>query len=271
MIIDVHQHFYPDRLAPKVLSKLAAASGLTPLTDGTLADTLAKNRQWGIDKAVLLPVATSPDCEAVNRFALSCAGEQIIPFGAVHPDTPEPEALLERLQAAGCKGIKLHPQYQGADIDDPRNLRLIRRAARLGLPVLFHAGYDPGLPPPWRAAPAAIARLLDQVEGLPGLTLIAAHLGSLDMYDQVEKLLAGRDLWFDTAMLHGRISREQLCRIIERHGWQRVLLGSDCPWQSGADAVADIRALGLSREAERAILGGNAARLFGVEKQSCDN
>ena len=262
MIIDIHQHFYPDALAQRVLGQLSRNSGLTPVTDGTLTGTLAMNRQWGVDKAVLLPVATSPDVAAVNRFALSAAGEEIIPFAAVHPDTPEPEALLESLAEQGFKGVKLHPQYQGADIDDPRFVRIVRCAAKLSLPVIFHAGYDPGLPPPWRAAPEAICRLLDQVEDLPGLKLIAAHLGSLDMYDEVEEKLAGRNLWFDTAMLHGRISPEQLRRVIDKHGWQRILMGSDCPWQSGADAVADVKALGLPPEQEQGILGGNAARLL---------
>ncbi|MBO7668687.1 MAG: amidohydrolase family protein [Firmicutes bacterium] len=218
MIIDFHQHFYPDSLAPRVLRQLSRASGLTPLTDGTLAGTVAKNREWGVDRGVLLPVATSPDCGAVNRFALSCPEGAIIPFAAVHPDTPAPEALLESMMEQGCKGVKLHPQYQGADIDDPRFLRIIRHAGRIGLPVIFHAGWDPGLPPPWRAAPEAIVRLLDQVKDLPDLVLIAAHLGSLDMYDEVERTLVGRDLWFDTAMLHGRIAPEQLYRIVSRHG-----------------------------------------------------
>ncbi|MBR5429347.1 MAG: amidohydrolase family protein [Firmicutes bacterium] len=269
MIIDIHQHFYPDRLAPRVLRRLSAASGLQPVTDGTLQGTRQKNKEWGVDKAVLLPVATSPDCGAVNRFALASAaaesaGGDIIPFGAIHPDTPEPEAVLEELAAAGCRGVKLHPQYQNADIDDPRCVRIIRRAAALRLPVLFHAGFDPGLPPPWRAAPDAILRLLRQVEGLPGLTLIAAHLGSLDMYDEVEEKLLGHDLWLDTAMSHGRLSPEQLYRIIRRQGWQRVLLGSDCPWEKASDSIADIRALHLPKEQEEGILGGNAAAMLGL-------
>ena len=81
-----------------MIPRLAAASGLTPLTDGTRADTLRKNREWGVERAVLLPVATSPDCAAVNRFALSCADGHFIPFASVHPDTPEPEAVLEQLR-----------------------------------------------------------------------------------------------------------------------------------------------------------------------------
>ena len=265
MIIDFHVHFYPDRLAPRVMQQLSAASGLKPVTDGTRDDTLQKMKEWGVDKAVLLPVATSPNCDGSNKFALDSACDQLIPFAAIHPDTPEPESLLERLQQQGFKGVKLHPQYQGADIDDPRFVRIIKACAKLKLPVIFHAGVDPGLPSPWRAAPDAILRLLHQVEGLPGLTLIAAHLGAWDMFDEVEEKLVGHDIWMDTAMLHGYIDPEQLYRIIRRHGWQRILLGSDSPWQSGADAVADITALGLPKEQEQAILGGNAAALLGLE------
>lgn len=264
MIIDFHVHFYPDRLAARVLRQLSEASGIIPVTDGTYGGTKAKMKEWGVDKAVLLPVATSPNCASSNRFSLECCDGDIIPFLAIHPDTPCPEQVLEQLQAQGMRGVKLHPQYQGADIDDPRNVRIIKACAKLGLPVVFHAGLDPGLPPPWRAEPDSILRLLQQVEGLPGLKLVAAHLGSLDMFDQVEKKLAGHDIWLDTAMLHGRIDPEQLYRIISRHGWQRVLLGSDSPWESGADAVADITGLGLPRQQEQAILGGNAAALLGL-------
>ena len=53
MIIDFHQHFYPNALASRVLTQLSRASGLTPLTDGTLEGTRAKNRDWGVDRAVL--------------------------------------------------------------------------------------------------------------------------------------------------------------------------------------------------------------------------
>ena len=65
-------------------------------------------------------------------------------------------------------------------------------------------------------------------------------------------------------MLHGRIDPEQLYRIVSRHGWQRILLGSDCPWESAADAIADIRALSLPKEQEEGILGGNAAALLNL-------
>jgi len=45
-----------------------------------------------------------------------------------------------------------------------------------------------------------------------------------------------------------------------------VLLGSDRPFDMGtSDPVGEVAALGLDERAERAVLGGNAARLLGLD------
>lgn len=265
MIIDFHTHFYPQRLAARVMEQLSAASGIDPVCEGTAADTKEKLRAWGASHGVFLPVATTLHYAKSNEFAAALAKDGFfIPFGTLHPAAPDPEAEVEQIAALGLRGVKLHPQYQGVPIDDARYVRIIRRAARLRLPVVFHAGYDPGLPAPYLAEPEAIARLLDAVEDTEDMVLIAAHLGGYARYDAVERHLVGRNIWFDTALVAGNAPPEQFRRIIERHGYQRVLLGSDCPWQSTAAALAGLRALGLPAAAEAAICGGNAASLLAL-------
>jgi len=44
------------------------------------------------------------------------------------------------------------------------------------------------------------------------------------------------------------------------HGPDKVLFGSDFPWQSQTMALAGLKALGLSPDQERAILGDNFLR-----------
>jgi len=56
------------------------------------------------------------------------------------------------------------------------------------------------------------------------------------------------------------------CRIADFFGPDRVLLGSDYPFDMGVERPAEIvRALGLPAQQEAAILAGNARRLLGRE------
>ena len=137
---------------------------------------------------------------------------------------------LERIRQLGLHGIKLHPDYQGFFADEPRMLPIYRRCAQLGLPVLFHAGFDPVSPQVRHASPEALARI---AEAVPELTQIAAHLGGVLQWDEAERLLVGRkNVYLDTAFASHSIDPSQFERIVQRHGAERILFASDCPWDS---------------------------------------
>lgn len=147
MIIDFHTHVFPDKVAAKALPKLAAGSGgMEPVYDATvdgLESFLSKN---GIGKAVALNISTNTHQQkSVNDFAVSLLkSDRIIPFGSVHPDSPDVFDELERLKAAGIKGIKLHPDYQGFFVDEKRMLPIYKKISELGFITVFHAGVDIG-------------------------------------------------------------------------------------------------------------------------------
>ena len=68
-------------------------------------------------------------------------------------------------------------------------------------------------------------------------------------------------LYYDTAVFSGVLLR----RLVEDVGTDHVLLGTDHPFELGDRAPLDtVRALGLDADATRAILGGNAARLWAI-------
>ena len=159
MLIDSHIHVFPDALAPKVIPKLAAISGYDNQTDGTLASTLEKMREWGVDKGVFFSIATKPSQQkSINDFCASIASDTVIPFGSVHPDAPDWEPELERIAALGLRGIKLHPDYQDFDMDEPRVLPIFKRPGTWGCAWRFTQDLTLFLRNISIAAPAPAAR-----------------------------------------------------------------------------------------------------------------
>ncbi len=266
MIIDFHTHAFPDALAPRAVGQLAATAGLSPVHDGTAADLRRAMREGGVDRSVVLPVVTAPrQFESINRFAREQNGRDgLIFFGGIHPDNEEPERLLDGLKAAGLKGVKLHPDYQGVRLGDARYVRILRHCAAIGLIVVTHTGFDPLSPQDVHATVDEIERLLEGVcRGGLRPQLVLAHLGGEGQLDEVERRLCGAPLWLDTAHMLGRVPDEQVVRLCRRHGTDRVLFATDSPWDSPAAFTAKMRTLPFTAAEREAILGGNAVRLLG--------
>ena len=266
MLIDFHTHLFPDALASRTIPKLAQVSGCTPYSDGTLAGLRRQMDAWGVDLAVSLHIATKPGQQTnVNNFAASVQSDRLISFGSVHPDAPDALEEMERIKTLGLHGIKLHPDYQGFFVDDPKVFPIYQKAAELELPVLLHCGWDPVSPGTVHAEPQALARVL---KAFPQLTVVGAHLGGMERYDDVEEYLAGRfsNLYLDISM-SPRYCRdpEQFRRILKSHGTDRILFGTDCPWGNAPETVAYLKEAGLTPEENEKICSGNAKRLLGLQ------
>ena len=268
-MIDFHTHIFPDPVAPKALASLQAGTlrvegvSVPPQTDGTLCGLKNAMEENGVDVSVVLPIATKlSQTPSINRFASEIQSDRIVSFYSLHPAQEDREAVLEQIAALGGKGIKLHPVFQFADADSPEMLAILRKAAELGLIVVLHTGKDIGMPPPVHCSPEQLARALDAV---PEVRIVAAHLGGWRMWDQVEQLLVGRDLCFDTAFVADHIAPEQYLRIIRNHGAEKILFGSDSPWEKPAKTLVGLKALGLTAEELQLITHDNAARLLGLK------
>ena len=60
--------------------------------------------------------------------------------GPIHNGDFWSQEELERAKALGIRGLKVHPDFQKVPIDEPCGVPVYRKAAELGLPVLFHMG-----------------------------------------------------------------------------------------------------------------------------------
>lgn len=270
-IIDFHTHAFPDALAPRAIAQLtinAAASGYTPLTDGTVAGLVASMDRAGIAKSVVCNIATNPrQMKKVNDFAISCMeNPRLIPLGSVNPEaTPEEiDTELNRLKAAGIPGIKLHPDYMKVEIDSEKFTPILEACAEKNLFVITHAGFDPVEPDHIHCSPDMVLRVMDRH---PALKLVVAHTGGFDREREVLDTLCGAPVWLDTSLSAVRRARSAewgaLCgEILRRHDPNRVLFATDTPWSDPAAEIAFVRSLALPEEQTDAILHGNAESLL---------
>ena len=262
--IDFHVHAFADKIAHRTIEALSETAWVKPATDGTLADTEQTMQRWGVDGFVLLSIATKPSQHLVcNNWAASVKSSHVFPFGSVHPDGEDVMQELERIKSLGLYGIKLHPDYQHFFVDEPKMFPIYQKCGELGLPIIFHAGLDPVSPSEIHCTPEMAAFILDKY---PDTTMIMAHLGGNAMWDEVETTLAGRfgNLYMDTALVGSFVEEEQLARIIEKHGADKILLASDCPWDTTDKTIEKLRRIGLTPAQERMIFAENAERLLGL-------
>ncbi len=263
MLFDMHVHIFPDKLAPKALHNLSQICKSPYYADGTAAGTERQLKEWGVTGAAVMHIATKPSQQkTVNDWAASVQGEFYHCFGTIHPDAPDALEEVERIRKLGLYGIKLHPDYQGFCIDEQRMFPIYDAAAALGLPILFHTGWDPLSPDKVHAPSEAVARMVKQ---FPKLTVIGAHMGGMNRYDEVEEFLAGTDLYIDTAMSSHYCSPEQFARLIKKHGADRVLFGSDCPWSRSCDELRFLEEAPLTDGEREKIYYRNAMRLLGLK------
>lgn len=275
MVIDFHTHIYPDHIASRTIEKLEQCSDvIRAFTDGTLGGLLESMSSSGIDKSVILPVATRKgQFDSINRFAeqINKNYENLVSFGGIHPDDDEPERKLEALKESGFKGIKIHPDYQGTFIDDERYVRILTHCARLGLKVVTHAGVDPAFDvihcPPDRAR-----QVLDRITAETGVTepfMIFAHLGGIFVREEFLEHLAGTSCYIDISCGFADIGSycdstdEDVVRVIKTHGADRVLFATDSPWNGQQEYLKHFKALkGLTEKEKDLILYKNAEQIL---------
>ena len=266
MIIDFHTHVFPEKLAPGALKVLAERAKIDPTTDGTVAGLKESMGKAGIDISVTLPVITDPgQFQTVNRFAAGLNEEtDLVAFGAVHPDDTDIEGKLKTIKELGLSGIKIHPDYQGKDVDDEKYMKMVDLANDLGLWVITHAGIDVGLPDALRSTPEKTARLVDTVK--PD-RFIAAHMGGWKGWDVVLEKIAGRGVYLDTAFcFNGSLDDRTFLELVRVNGPDRILFATDCPWgpqKEQLEYFMDIE--GLSDSEKELIAGKNAARILGIQ------
>lgn len=269
MIIDFHTHIFPEKIAKRTIELLSAKADIPAHTDGCASGLIKSMERAGIDISVALPVVTSPSqFESVNRFALEINKKyenqkrRIISFAGIHPACDDIEGKMRFIKAQGFLGVKLHPDYQGTYFDDDGYVRIIKMASELDLIVTTHAGIDIGFPgEPVRCTPNRVLNLYKRVSHEK---LVLAHMGAAGMENEVYEKLAGLNLYLDTAYVLRFISKELFTKILEKHGDDKMLFATDCPWSSQSGDLDILRSMKLDSMTEEKLLEANARRLLHI-------
>lgn len=260
-IVDVHTHIFPDAVAQRAIAELSRTSETQPFLNGTAADLIDSMKRAGVYKSAIAPIATKPSqVKSINNYVASQDMNYFIPLGSIHPEYDEIEKEADRLLEMNVPGIKLHSNYQDFFPQDKKMFRLYKAMEERGLVILFHGGadisFDDVLCPPEGMAVV--------LENFPKLKLIVAHFGGWMEWEAVEKHLIGKNVYLDTSYTVPDISKDELKRLIIKHGFDRVVFGTDSPWREQAEEIAMIKSMGFSEDELEKIFYKNAKDLFGA-------
>ena len=279
VIIDAHTHVVPPDLIARRQELLQIEPAFGEIYADPRAalasadDVLRVVAESELDAAVICNLAWS-DPERVRRtndYILDAArdsGGRLIPFCMVQPaaDPKHVCAEVRRVAAAGARGLgELRPRQQGYTVTQGEAAALLAGASRrFGLPLLFHVSEPVGHGYPGKEG-LPLADFAQFLKEQPEATVIGAHWGGgLPLFATMPEV--GADLeraYVDTAATRLLYDDAIFGIVAGLVGAGRILFGSDYPLRDPTAEIAHIRSLGLPAEDERAILGGNAARLFG--------
>lgn len=261
-IVDMHAHVYPDKIADKATQSVGQFYNI-PMQAllGSVGNLHKRREETPITHTVICSVAVKPATVlSINDFiAQTCAEDDtLIGLAAMHQDSEDVGKELDRAMAMGLHGVKLHPDTQGVNMDDPRLMRVYEECEKRGLPLLIHCGdyrYD-------YSHPRRLKRILHE---FPQLVVCAAHFGGWTVYDLALEFLEDERCFLDVSSSMRYLGLRRTRELIEDYGVDRVMFGSDFPmWEPGEEHDA-FSSLGFSRAEYERMSWRNAERWLGVD------
>ncbi|MBQ8400682.1 MAG: amidohydrolase [Clostridia bacterium] len=270
-VFDIHTHTYPEKIAEKAVVNLGAFYNFVCEGKGTYADLESQAKENNVHGYLLFSVATNPvqvpkvnDSIAALTEYSRAKGYLTVGFAGMHQDYEDFEGEVDRAIAIGLQGVKIHPDIQAVDIDDPRLFHLYE-IMEGRIPLYLHMGDDR---PQYRfSEPKKLAHVL---ECFPRLEVVAAHLGGHKSHDAAIEYLAGNEMvWYDTSSTLWYQSPEEAGRIICALDPDKVMFGTDYPVKNTAGELERFFAVpGLTDDQRENILWNNAIRFLHLEEQA---
>ena len=268
-VFDIHTHTYPEAIAEKACVNLGKFYDFVCEGKGTYDHLESQAKDNNVGGYLLFSVATNAtQVEKVNSSIAALAelsrsrGFKSVGFAGMHQDFPDFEGEIKRCIDIGLRGIKIHPDIQGVDINDKRLLPLYDIAQSADLPIYFHIGDNR---PQYQFS--ATEKLLEVMNDFPKLRVVAAHLGGYSVWESSVPALAGRDnVMYDTSSALWAMTSEYAGKIIGKLGAENVMFGTDYPVKNTKEELERFFAIKLTDKEREDILWNNAIRFLGIEE-----
>lgn len=244
LVIDAHNHLGgPDK-----------GDGMSQSAD----DIITRMDAADINKAVVFPFNDGDPGISFSRsndqIYSDVAGnpDRLIGFGRLDPNQGE-QAMAEARRCVvelGLSGIKLHPHAQKFAIDSVIVYRIAEwvAAARPDIPIIFDNG-----------KPTSPNQLIgDLAETFPDVTFILAHMRGGDF---IEVTAAHDNIFIQTT---GVPQVEVVQQYVDELGADRVMMGSDSPYNSMENEVMKVEALQLSEAEKLMVFSGTAKKVLNI-------
>lgn len=260
-VVDAHSHIYPAKIASKASAAVGDFYRVTMAAPDASAEALlAACEGTPITHHIVHSVATSPEqVETINNFiADQCfLHPEFIGFATMHQDYVDVEGEIDRAIQLGLKGVKIHPDTQMVNMDDPRLMRLYE-VIEGRLPIVIHTGdyrYD-------YSHPRRLKRIL---RTFPRLKVDAAHFGGWSIFDYALEYLENENCFVDTSSALEFLGPRRTVELVRAYGPDRVMFGSDFPMWSPAAEYRMLAAMSFTPEEFEAITWKSAMRFIGEE------
>jgi uncharacterized protein len=279
LIIDSHTHMFPVDVKEdpsrveedEVAFRLMFGHGGSRMADPEIM--LEDMNAAGVDMAVLcsFPWMGIGRCAGNNDYLLElCAAhpDSFLAFAVTNPRHGK-RALEEArrcLKAGACGLGEFHGQPQGFDATDLELMAPFADIAQeFDVPLLIHVNEPVGHTYPGKG-PVTPLEIYRFVTAFPGVKLILPHWGGgLPFYELMPEVAeACSGVYYDSAASPFLYRCDIYHLAAEAAGGHKILFGTDYPLIPYQRTLADARAGITDYELEKAILGGNAARLLGL-------
>jgi uncharacterized protein len=222
---------------------------------------LAGMAEVGTSVALAAPVHPrgadfGPVNDAVAEAAAASDGK-LVALARVDPwEGPAALAELRRAVGAGARGLFLHPGEEHYAINDDRVRPLVETAAELGVPVVIAAGFH------LFSEPLQLGRA---ARWTPDNPVVLTNGGQLNisglMGFDAELALGNGNVVVHTS---GMYREDFLEGVVAKFGAERLMFASAAPLFDMTYERKRVQLAHFSDPERDLILGGNAARIFGL-------